>query len=72
MSECKYDSFLDVVTGFANGELDGYVIDVDFEWVTLLKKTEADLPEGHKLWEGSQPDTILMELLKNAGVPINE
>ncbi len=72
MSNYKYDSFLDVVTGFANGELDGYVLDVGFEWVSLLKKTEADLTEGHKLWVGSQPNTILEELLKNVGVPINE
>jgi len=73
MSNYQYDSFLDVVTAFSNGELDGYVLDVDFEWVCLLRKDgDFDRERDGHLWGGEQPNIILEKLLKNAGIPINE
>lgn len=72
-NECKYQSILEVMDAFKKGELEGYILDVDWEFVSLrTKNVESDLEQGFLLWDGQQPDDVLLEIFRNMEIPTNE
>lgn len=73
MNKYKYQSILEVMDAFKKGELEGYILDVDWEWVSLrTKNAESDLEQGFLLWGGQQPDEVLLEIFRNIDIPMNE